>query len=270
MARAEDRLQTRTTGQWTYYRGRWWRFTGTGWVESNGPPEGEQASATQALLRYHRDGEGTYWLQHPRTGQWHRHEGATWVPSPDAPADLDPEPLAPSPEAPPNPAPAVRRAPRSWRVIVAVSALVVVGLVAVLAVAGGSTKGGGSPSPTAPRARATVPGGGPTTSVPPGSAPSASSVRLKVSGSGNSSTAPFTVRGSWHLEYSFNCANEGIGATDNFIVNVNGHGAADHTRDSGVNVVGNASSGIEHYGDRGTFYLTVETGCRWKVQVVAP
>lgn len=285
MVRRDDRPQQQNPGQWTFYRGRWWHFTGTGWTQSDAPPERDRQEDTQTL-RYHRDGNGTYWLQHPRTGAWHRHEDGAWVPSSTPPRDLDPEPLSPTGRTRgAAPAGATRAAPRPARLIIAASAAVLAGVIVLLvSTSGGSTKGTGSdntaattaaPSarPTLPASRSTATTVTPSTSVPSSSTtvPSAGAVLLRSSGVGIGHTAKFTVsRASWRLDYSFNCNNEGAGSADNFIVNVNGYGLASNTTDRGVNTVGNVTSGSEHYTDRGTFNLTVETGCRWKLRVVEP
>jgi hypothetical protein len=282
MARRDDRSQTQRTGQWTHYRGRWWQFTGTGWVASDEPPPDAGDDPGSSVLRYHRDGSGTYWLQHPRTDAWYRNEDGSWVPSPDPPPDLDPDPLTPQDagrRASPRPA-GTRRSPRPARLIIALSVLLLLGVAVLLLVDGGS--GGnqqkGSPPTTSSSVAAhghpTVPVTPPTTAVTPSptsTAPVPARVLVTASGTGNGQTSLFTVRSpSWHLHYSFDCSNEGPDVTDNFIVNVNGSGAASGTTDQGVNTVGGAESGSQHYTDRGTFNLTVTTNCSWKVRAAEP
>jgi hypothetical protein len=286
MARRDDRPQTQSPGQWTHYRGRWWRFTGTSWVESDEPVEkGDGEETPQTLLRYHRDGAGVYWLQHPRTGAWHRHVDGAWVPSDVPPPDLDPEPLAPAETAERAKSASTKRPPpRSARLIIIISVAALLVAAVVLLLAHGGTGHGASPhaatsttnaghAPTTQPSVATTaptttiaPQGPTTTTAPPGPG----TVRLRASGLGNDQTRQFTVGGPWDLNYSFNCGNEGIGASDNFIVNVNGYGPAARTTDRGVNTVGSGQSGHQHYTDAGTFSLTVQTNCRWNVRVVEP
>jgi hypothetical protein len=282
MARRYDRPQTQSPGQWTFYRGRWWRFTGTSWVESDEPVEnGDAAEATQTL-RYHRDGAGTYWLQHPRTGAWHVHENSAWVPSDSAPSDLDPEPLAPAEIAERIKPPSTKRpAPRFARLIILISAaILLVAAVVLLATRGSGTGHGARPPATTPTTiagHAATPGPSVATTAPTSTPPTATTaptglgtVRLRASGVGYGGTRRFSVSGPWDLYYSFNCGNEGIGASDNFIVDVNGYGAASRTTDRGVNTVGSGQSGHQHYDDAGTFSLSVQTNCRWNVRVVEP
>ena len=119
--------------------------------------------------------------------------------------------------------------------------------------------------PTSPPTTAT-----PTTTPPPPptTAPLPATL-LSQAGSGTADTQQFTVsQSSWQLLWTYDCAN--FGTQGNFIVNVNGYGAAASTTDQGVNQLGRSSTGDEHYYDSGTFNLSVSSECDWTVKVIQP
>ena len=136
---------------------------------------------------------------------------------------------------------------------------VVVLFIVISASSGGSKSGVSVPAPAE---------GGSTVaaqekSTVPAEVPSVPQTLLKISGSGTKSTAKFTAGGDWDLNWSYDCSN--FGYKGNFQVFVyNGDGSMSFSN-SGVNQLGMSDSGVEHYHSGGTFYLTVNSECSWKI-----
>lgn len=96
-------------------------------------------------------------------------------------------------------------------------------------------------------------------------APATMQTLLDITGSGSKSTAKFTAAGDWDLNWSYNCSN--FGQQGNFIVSIyEGDGTMSFSN-SGVNQLGKSGADVEHYHNAGTFYLTVNSECKWKIQV---
>jgi hypothetical protein len=96
-------------------------------------------------------------------------------------------------------------------------------------------------------------------------APATMQTLLDISGSGSKSTAKFTAASDWDLNWNYDCTN--FGSQGNFQVFIyNGDGTMSFAN-SGVNQLGKSDTGVEHYHSGGTFYLTVNSECKWKIQV---
>jgi hypothetical protein len=90
-------------------------------------------------------------------------------------------------------------------------------------------------------------------------------VLLDLSGNGTKTTQKFTAGGDWDLNWSYDCSN--FGYQGNFIVMIyDGNGSLSFSN-TGINQLGMSDSGVEHYHNRGTYYLVVNSTCSWKVQV---
>ena len=88
---------------------------------------------------------------------------------------------------------------------------------------------------------------------------------LDISGSGSKSTAKFTAASDWDLNWSYDCNN--FGQDGNFQVYIyNGDGTLSFAN-SLINQLGKSGADVEHYHNGGTFYLTVNSMCKWKIQV---
>jgi hypothetical protein len=177
-----------------------------------------------------------------------------------------------TPDGPPGRKPWYRR---RW---VRVSGAITGGsLIAIVAFAAGHTGGTpaaatapAKPSMTAPATpKATTPA---RPAAPPASpAPARPQTLLQASGSGNYTTAKFTVGGSgdydvyWTYKPSADFASQGMSA--NFSVQ------ADNGSDmqfNDPNQLGKGGSGVVHvYGDGGTHYLTITGEADWTITVTA-
>lgn len=88
---------------------------------------------------------------------------------------------------------------------------------------------------------------------------------LDISGSGSKTTAKFTAAGDWDLNWSYDCSNFGQqGNLQIFVYNGSGSISFQNT---GVNQLGNSGADVEHYHNGGTFYLVINSVCKWKAQV---
>jgi len=137
--------------------------------------------------------------------------------------------------------------------------------VIALAMGAGSASGTATASPAKPASSAPA-----QLSKP--SAPSAKpTTLLRASGSGNYTTAKFTVGGSgdydvhWTYQPTADFASQGLSA--NFSIQ------ADNGTDmqfNDPNQLGNGGSGVVHvYGDAGTHYLTIASEADWRITVRA-
>ncbi len=139
-----------------------------------------------------------------------------------------------------------------------------VGAVLVLFVIIGISGSGNTPAKSVP---APAEGGSTVaaqTQTAPAQAAAVPQSLLKINGSGSKSTAKFTAAGDWDLNWSYDCSN--FGYKGNFQVFVyNGDGSMSFSN-SGVNQLGMSDSGVEHYHSGGTFYLTVNSECSWKIE----
>ncbi|MDA8288790.1 MAG: hypothetical protein M0014_10145, partial [Actinomycetota bacterium] len=89
-----------------------------------------------------------------------------------------------------------------------------------------------------------------------------------TSGSGAPSTRPVTIPASdhaWQISWGYDCADVGGSGTFDYHVN---QGTQPDYQDFGPNQLGTGGQGIEHYYDRGTFNLQVNSECSWSIQVI--
>ena len=94
---------------------------------------------------------------------------------------------------------------------------------------------------------------------------SAPQVLLDIAGSGSKTTQKFTAGGDWDLNWNYDCSN--FGQSGNLIVMIyDGNGSLSY-RNTGVNQLGDSGSGVEHYHNSGTFYLVVNSVCKWNIEV---
>lgn len=131
--------------------------------------------------------------------------------------------------------------------------------------------GSGSKSGTSVPAQAEI---GSTVAAPekkaataPAPAPVAATpqVLLDLTGNGTKTTQKFTAGRDWDLNWSYNCSN--FGQDGNFQVFIYDDSGQLSFRNSPVNQLGASGADVEHYHNGGTFYLTVNSVCSWKIQV---
>lgn len=80
------------------------------------------------------------------------------------------------------------------------------------------------------------------------------------------STRLFTVSASdWQLQWRYNC--RASGSKGNFIVDVMSRSGDD--QGGGVNELGMGGHGTEYMHQGGTFYLVIDSGCAWAINVYA-
>ena len=137
-------------------------------------------------------------------------------------------------------------------------------LITVIAVAMGASSASGT-------AAARPASSAPAQPAQPSARPAKPYTLLRASGSGNYTTAKFTVGGSgdydvhWTYQPSADFASQGISA--NFSVQ------ADNGNDmqfNDPNQLGRGGSGVVHvYGDAGTHYLTIASEADWTIKVTA-
>ena len=96
-------------------------------------------------------------------------------------------------------------------------------------------------------------------------APASTQTLLDITGSGSKSTAKFTAASDWDLNWSYDCSN--FGEQGNFIVSIYNGDSTMSFENTGVNQLGKSDASVEHYHTGGTFYLTVNSECKWKIQV---
>jgi hypothetical protein len=101
--------------------------------------------------------------------------------------------------------------------------------------------------------------------APPAQAATAPQVLLDLTGSGSKTTAKFTAAHDWDLNWSYDCSN--FGYQGNFQVFVYSGDGSMSLGNAGVNQLGNSGADVEHYHSGGTFYLVVNSECKWKIQV---
>jgi hypothetical protein len=95
--------------------------------------------------------------------------------------------------------------------------------------------------------------------------PSAPQTLLNISGSGSKTTAKFTAASDWDLNWSYDCSN--FNNQGNFQVMIyNGDGSMSFSN-AMVNELGASGSDVEHYHSSGTYYLVVNSECKWKLNV---
>ena len=137
--------------------------------------------------------------------------------------------------------------------------------VIALAMGAGSASGTATASPAKPASSA------PAQLSKPSAPPAKPTTLLRASGSGNYTTAKFTVGGSgdydvhWTYQPTADFASQGLSA--NFSIQ------ADNGTDmqfNDPNQLGNGGSGVVHvYGDAGTHYLTIASEADWRITVRA-
>ena len=139
------------------------------------------------------------------------------------------------------------------------------GIVVVLFIVIGMSGSSSKPSKSVPAVAET----GSSVAAPAQPAPAAQAAAipqslLKISGSGSKSTAKFTAAGDWDLNWSYDCSS--FGYKGNFQVFVyNGDGSMSFSN-AGVNQLGMSGADVEHYHSGGTFYLTINSECNWKIE----
>jgi hypothetical protein len=181
------------------------------------------------------------------------------------------EPLVPD-----VPAPSPGRKARKhkwWYVVAAVSIVVVV----ILAISSGGGKGNGSSTSTTQARAATSPRATTTAPIATTTAPIVSTTTIAPApavlwhqsgsgvGSGTQFTVPKNVKG-WNEVWSYDCSASG--RVGRFISSVIGYGGAASTTDSGTNKTGTSGSGTNHYYDKGTFRIDLNSDCRWTDEAV--
>ena len=90
----------------------------------------------------------------------------------------------------------------------------------------------------------------------------APSTLLDVNGTGDKTTDPFTAKGAWHINYSYNCA--AFGQAGDFGILVQG---GDGFSDQGPNTQGMSGQDSNFEPQGGTFTLQIISECQWHVTV---
>ena len=152
---------------------------------------------------------------------------------------------------------------RKGELFAALGAVVLIGV--VMAVVSSSHKGDTSPRTTASSVVLPVPGTSPrsvyATAVP------VPTVLVSLSGNGRNTTLPFTAKGSWNLQWSYNCAGFSDG-TGNFQVYVLSASSATKVTDEGPNQLGATGSSTTYMPQGGTLILKMTSECDWSVKAV--
>jgi hypothetical protein len=87
---------------------------------------------------------------------------------------------------------------------------------------------------------------------------------LDIEGEGTKTTQKFTTQGNdWDLAWTYDCSN--FGERGNFIVGIKPGDGAMFSSNNGVNQLGPKGSDVEHYHSGGTYYLEVNSECRWHI-----
>ncbi len=87
---------------------------------------------------------------------------------------------------------------------------------------------------------------------------------LDISGGGTKSTQTFTVEKSWLLQWSYDCSN--FGDSGSFMVAIkNSDGSPSDNED--VSQSGTSGADIEYYHTGGSYYLEVDSECKWHIAV---
>ena len=126
----------------------------------------------------------------------------------------------------------------------------------------------GTPTAAPSGAPTTAPAISPSSAVPGTSAPAAfvPQTLLSISGSGDTTTARFTVGGSGDYDVIWSYNEGAFGQSVNF--NFVGDNGSDLNL-TGPNQLGSGGSGVTHvYNDAGTHYLTVLSEGDWTIKVV--
>ncbi|HET7015386.1 MAG TPA: hypothetical protein VFI65_15825 [Streptosporangiaceae bacterium] len=92
----------------------------------------------------------------------------------------------------------------------------------------------------------------------------AAKVLATFSGSGIENTPKFAVRGTWKLEWRYDCTS--FGFKGNFAILTDG---GNDPSGADVNELGKTGHGATYaYGDGGRHYLAIDSECAWRVKVV--
>ena len=89
---------------------------------------------------------------------------------------------------------------------------------------------------------------------------------LNISGSGSKKTEVFTVGTPWSMGYSYDCtdsATQGV-----FQAAVYESDGTISTDNQPINVMGKGGEDIATFYAGGTYYLTINTTCKWKITVL--
>ena len=96
--------------------------------------------------------------------------------------------------------------------------------------------------------------------------PASTGVVVNIGGSGNQTTANFTVAANqWNIAYTYDCAS--AGGEGSFIVNVH---SSDNTssRDAVSELGANGQNSTQEHGS-GTYYISVTSACAWHLTVTS-
>jgi len=88
---------------------------------------------------------------------------------------------------------------------------------------------------------------------------------LDISGTGTKSTQKFTAAGDWDMNWSYDCSN--FGTQGNFQVMVYNSDGSMSFQNNLVNQLGKSGTDVEHYHAGGTYYLEVNSECKWKISI---
>ncbi|HVZ85661.1 MAG TPA: DUF2510 domain-containing protein [Polyangia bacterium] len=146
--------------------------------------------------------------------------------------------------------------------------LSVIGAILIVIVIGAIANSGGSSSSGSPAATSalisTPPSVSPVSSPPPAPVPK---TVLAERGNGEGQTREFTVSDEWSIHYSYNCAS--LGQPGNFQIYVYGTNNVPSLSNVGANEIGMRRSATIHNHHGGTYYLTINSECAWRLQVVS-
>lgn len=131
----------------------------------------------------------------------------------------------------------------------------------------GTGQGSTAPASAAPAAPATVTVTvTATVTASPAGPPASTGVVVDTGGTGNQTTANFTVAGNqWLVAYTYDCAN--AGGEGSFIVNV--HSSDGTSSQQAVSELGaNGQNSVTEHGS-GTYYISVTSACAWHLTVTS-
>jgi hypothetical protein len=158
---------------------------------------------------------------------------------------------------PPQPPPQPPKKKRTGRNVV----LAIIAVIVVIAIATSAGGGSGSSSNTAKPAT-----GESTSSAKSDSGTKAGTVLLSLTGSGTKQTQKFTTGSDdWDVAYTYDCSN--FGGTGNFILTPTGEDGAPSFTNTGINDLGAGKSDVTHYHHGGTYFLDINSECKWTVKV---
>lgn len=171
----------------------------------------------------------------------------------------------------PSSLPPHRRRPHRLRRALIFSGIGLVALIVIITVISVASSSGPSSDKAPPTTPVPVTGTtGPALATPttPSRTVAHATTLFQDTAAGTHSGPQFTTHGPWEVAWNYNC-KAFLGGTGNFQVFVTKDSGDKFSPDLGVNQLGASGSGVEHYYDKGTFHLEMNSECTWGVRVTA-